>query len=175
MMSSGSWHAGCPVAISDLRSVRLSYWDFAGHQQTGTLMVSADVAEDVVIVFRSFYDSHFPIHRMELIYAFGADDERSMQADNTSAFNCRAVAGTQTFSQHSYGTAIDINPIENPSVYNGVADPTVSQKYIDRTLTDQGMIISKSPVIQSFADIGWSWGGSWASPKDYMHFSLTGL
>ena len=37
-----------------------------------------------------------------------------MSADNSSPFNFRVIAGTELFSQHALGRAIDINPVENP-------------------------------------------------------------
>jgi poly-gamma-glutamate synthesis protein (capsule biosynthesis protein) len=137
-------------------------------------MVHKDVADDVLQAFRVLYDGRFPIHRMDLIDEFGADDEASMQADNTSAFNCRRVSGSDTWSQHSYGTAIDINPLENPEVNNGQVDPTTAQKYTDRTLSEPGMIVSNDSVVRAFSNIGWTWGGTWSTPKDYMHFSQSG-
>ena len=109
-----SWRAGCPVAPAQLRRVRLTYWGFDGQAHSGSLVVHADVAQEIVKVFRRLYDARFPIRRMRPVDAYGADDHRSMAADNTSAFNCRVVAGHATWSAHAYGRAIDVNPVENP-------------------------------------------------------------
>jgi hypothetical protein len=174
MLASGSWDEACPVPISDLRVLTLSYWNFEGLEQSGQLMVHADVAEDVERVFTALYDARFPIRRMELIDAFGSDDEASMLADNTSAFNCRLVSGSQEWSQHSYGIAVDINPLENPEVSEGRVDPPTGARYADRTLQLPGMIFQGESVAKAFSAIGWSWGGLWSAPKDYMHFSLNG-
>jgi hypothetical protein len=39
-----------------------------------------------------------------------------MEDNNTSAFNCRDIPGTNEPTQHAYGRAIDLNPLLNPSV-----------------------------------------------------------
>jgi hypothetical protein len=101
---------------------------------------------------------------MELVEKFGGSDEASMAADNTSAFNCRRIAGTSRWSEHAYGRAIDINPVENPHVTAA----------IDRSQLRPGMIVADDVVVKAFAAIGWSWGGTWRSSKDYQHFSATG-
>ena len=97
-----------------------------------------------------------------------------MAADNTSAFNCRRVAGSTSWSEHAYGRAIDINPRENPSVENGRVYPRNGAAYADRSRHAKGMIHAGDAVVRAFAAEGWGWGGSWNSPKDYQHFSATG-
>jgi hypothetical protein len=99
-----------------------------------------------------------------------------MAADNTSAFNCRhAVAtGPRRWSSHAYGAAIDVNPLENPYVRAGKVLPPRGRAYVDRTLTEPGMIHPGDEVVRAFRTIGWKWGGSWSSLKDYQHFSATG-
>jgi hypothetical protein len=174
MLDSGSWHEGCPVAISDLRVLRLSFWGFDGEAHTGLLMVNADVAADVVRAMRNLFDARFPVRRMVLVDAYGADDERSMRADNTSGFNCRGVPGSGSWSQHAFGRAIDLNPLENPEIRDGVVDPPSAGPYVDRTRHATGMIHAGDAAVRAFASIGWGWGGSWHSLKDYQHFSATG-
>jgi poly-gamma-glutamate synthesis protein (capsule biosynthesis protein) len=112
---------------------------------------------------------------MKVIDAYGGDDRRSMNADNTSAFNCRFVAGRPgVWSQHAFGRAIDINPVQNPYVTPGRIDPPNGRRYaaIDRSRTApdrQGVIRSGDLVVASFTRIGWEWGGYWVSSKDYQH------
>lgn len=105
---------------------------------------------------------------------YGADDQRSMLADNTSAYNCPGIPGTAAWSEHAYGRAVDLNPFENPEVRNGVVGPPEAFAFADRTLGAQGMIIEGSAAVVAFSDIRWIWGGLWTEPKDYQHFSLTG-
>ena len=108
--------------------------------------------------------------------AYGANDERAMEADDTSVFNGRFVAGTSTWSQHAYGRAIDVDPLENPEIRDGVVYPTTAaaRRYADRTRRLPGMITAHGVVVRAFAAVGWGWGGSWHSPVDYQHFSANG-
>ncbi len=169
-----SWTEGCPVALEDLRHLLLGYRDFAGEAQIGEMVVAAEVAEDVVSVFERLFDSGFPIERMELVDAYRGDDLASMRADNTSAFNCRKVEGTDRWSEHAYGRAIDINPLLNPWVRGSTVSPPESAQYADRSLDIAGMIRDGDVVVEAFRDIGWTWGGTWSASKDYQHFSETG-
>jgi poly-gamma-glutamate synthesis protein (capsule biosynthesis protein) len=111
---------------------------------------------------------------MRLVDAYGANDDRSMEADNTSAFNCRFVAGTNDWSMHAYGKAIDLNPVENPYVSGRHVSPEKGAKYADRCC-HRAIIHSDDEVVRAFASVGWGWGGSWSDgTKDYQHFSTTG-
>jgi hypothetical protein len=97
-----------------------------------------------------------------------------MSANNTSAFNCRTVTGGDSYSEHSYGRAIDINPLVNPYVKGSTVLPPEGSQYADRSLDAPGMIHSGDEVVTAFAARGWVWGGTWSSLKDYQHFSTTG-
>jgi len=107
---------------------------------------------------------------------YEADDDRSMAANNTSAFNCREVTGRPgVWSEHAYGRAIDINPIQNPYVTSkGDVLPPAGAEYVDRSRTAPGMIHEDDAVVRAFRGVGWVWGGSWTSVRDYQHFSATG-
>ncbi|MEZ0493718.1 M15 family metallopeptidase [Kineococcus sp. TBRC 1896] len=170
---SASWRPGCPVPPERLRTVTVSFVDFAGAPSTGRLVVHADVADAVVAVFDRLYAQRFPIARMEPVEAFGGSDDASMAADNTSAFNCRATTGGGGFSEHSYGTAIDLNPIENPYVKGTTVLPAAGRAFVQRH-PGRGVVLAGDPVVQAFADQGFSWGGDWSSLKDYQHFSVSG-
>jgi hypothetical protein len=169
-----SWHPGCPVGIADLRLVSLSYWGFDHRPHLGLMIVNRSVAWDVVRVFHVLFDERFPIRRMQPVDRYGGDDERSMAADNTSGFNCRVVAGGTSWSQHAYGLAIDLDPVENPEVKDGAVDPPSGDPYADRTRNVPGMIHPGDDVVRAFASIGWGWGGSWRSFQDWQHFSSNG-
>ena len=118
-----SWREGCPVAVDDLRWLDVTHWDMNGRIADGVLVVHADHVEDVIVVFEQIFDAQFPIESMLPITAFDADDDASMRANNSSAFNCRVISGTNRWSQHAYGGAIDINPLINPSVRGDQVDP----------------------------------------------------
>ena len=176
MISSGVWRQGCPVSIDRLRLVTVSLWGFEGNVRTGRLVVNQDVAADVLGIMHGLFDRRFPIRRMELVDAYGGDDYRSMAADNSSAFNCRPVQGAPgVWSQHAYGRAIDLNPLENPYVSGGTVLPASGARYADRSLTAPGMIHANDATVGAFAAHGWGWCGSWHSLKDYQHFSANGL
>ena len=174
-MAGVSWHRGCPVGFNRLRLLTVSHWGFDDEVHRGRLVVHRDHARAIVGVMRKLYRLHFPIRRMRLVDAYGADDHRSMEADNTSAFNCRFVAGTERWSEHAYGRAIDVNPIENPYASgDGYISPPAGAPYADRSRRAPGLIHRRGPVVAAFADAGWEWGGNWSWPKDYQHFSATG-
>ncbi|KQY57263.1 CapA family protein [Nocardioides sp. Root140] len=170
-----SHRAGCPVPLRDLRHLRIPYVGFDGRVHRGEMVVRADLADDVVGVFREVYAARWPIARMRLIDDYAGDDARSMAANNTSAFNCRLVAGQGTWSEHAYGAAIDLNPVQNPYVRRQGIEPASGRPFaaIDRSrgaTVPAGAIRSGDPVHRAFTRIGWVWGGVWPEP-DYQHFS----
>jgi hypothetical protein len=171
-----SWHAGCPVAPAQLRRLRLTYWGFDGRAHTGTLVVDVRAVPPLTRVFSRLYAVRFPIRRMRPIDAYGGSDERSLDADNTAAFNCRyAVAsGPKRWSVHAYGLAIDVNPVENPYLEGGRVHPRAGRAYLDRSRHRPGMAVRGGPLVGAFASVGWPWGGRWAGSPDYQHFSATG-
>jgi D-alanyl-D-alanine carboxypeptidase len=172
-----SWHPGCPVGLADLRLLRIGYWDFAGRPQVGRMIVAASAVRAVRRAFARLYEARFPIRRMRLVDDFGASDFASIDADNTSAFNCRLATGSSRFSEHAYGRAVDVNPIENPYVYtNGTTTHAASRPYLDRSRHRPGMAFHGGVLVRAFAAARWGWGGDWRPPSatDYQHFSSTG-
>jgi len=168
-----SWKRGCPVPIRALRTIRMTHRGFDGKVRWGELVVHKNVAPRVVRVFRKMYAAGFPIRRMKRIERYGGSDDRSMAADNTSAFNCRPVTGSPgRFSVHSYGKAIDINTIENPYVNGNTVLPAAGRRYLDRGNVRRGMIVKGGKVTRAFRRAGFDWGGNWTSLKDYQHFEI---
>ena len=173
-MTGRSWRAGCPVPLSRLRLLTVRHWGFDGRVRTGHLVVHEDSARPMLRVMRRLYAARFPIRRMRLVDDYGASDFRSIEADNTSAFNCRTVAGTSRWSEHAYGRAIDVNPIENPYVSGGRTSHPASAPYLDRSRLRPGMAYEGGALVTAFRSIGWGWGGDWSGVKDYQHFSASG-
>jgi hypothetical protein len=170
-----SWRDGCPVGPSQLRRVRVAYWGYDGEVHTGDLIIRATEAPRVADAFGRLYDARYQVNRIHPVQRYGSDDDRSMAANNTSAFNCRAVTGGSGWSEHAYGTAIDINPIQNPYVTrSGAVLPPAGRPYADRSIKVTGTVNRNGVVRAVFAEIGWEWGGDWTTPKDYQHFSLSG-
>jgi hypothetical protein len=171
-----SYHAGCPVGPADLRLLWLSYWDFEGRRHVGALVVHRTAVADMTAVFRRLYAARFPIRRLRPVSVYGADDERSMAADNTSAFNCRfaSAPGPKRWSAHAYGKAIDVNPVENPYVSGSRVRPVAGGAFLDRARFRPGMAVAGGLLVRAFASVGWRWGGRWSATPDYQHFSATG-
>jgi len=171
-----SWRPGCPVAAEDLRLLTLEHWGFDGAVHDGELVVHEDVAQGVLGVFRTLFAERFPIAGLQLVDVYAGDDGRSMAANNSSGFNCRRIEGRpDEWSQHAYGRAIDLNPVQNPQVSgSGDVVPAAGSAHVDRSRLAPGMIHADDAVVRAFADIGWRWGGSWKFSKDYQHFSASG-
>ncbi len=174
-MKGKSYKAGCTVPLADLRYVRVLHYNFDGRIQLGELVCHKDVAADLVSVFRTLYEAHYPIERMVLVDEYGADDERSMRANNTSCFNFRTVAGSKKLSAHSLGKAVDVNPLYNPYVRRTrqgtlLVSPQNGRKYADRSKPFAHKITKGDLLCRTFAKYGFAWGGNWKSKKDYQHF-----
>ena len=181
-MRETTWRPGCPVPLSELRLVRFNYFGFDGEIKRGPMVINANVAEDVLSVFERLFEAEFPLKRVGLAREFKEsrlEEDPHTRRSVTASFNCRVVvtpagAGT-TFSQHSYGLAVDINPVQNPYVSSdGWVRNRFARPYVDRSRDLIGMIHDGDLVVRAFAAIGWEWGGRWSSGKDYMHFSLLG-
>jgi hypothetical protein len=166
-----SWREGCPVGPDQLRLINMSVLGFDGRVYRGELIVANSVVQDVIGAFGDLYRNGYPIERMETVEKYGADDEESMAANNTSAFNCRPITGGTSWSNHSYGKAIDINPVQNPYVTRGgTVLPPNGAPYVDRTQTTKGLIHADDATVRAFETRGWDWGGYWDNPIDYQHF-----
>lgn len=164
----------CPVSMEELRYLRILHVDFSGNICEGELLVHEQVAAEVLDIFYQLYEASYPLTSVLLVDTFEEpfSDNRSMEADNTSAFCCRRVTGSRTFSRHSYGLAIDINPVENPYIRpDGSFAPPNSEPYLDRENKRSGMIDEEDLCYRLFTAYGWSWGGHFKGEKDYQHFS----
>jgi hypothetical protein len=159
-----SYRDRCPVGPAQLRTVVVSHWGFDGKPRTGRIVVSRRAAPAIARVFRTLWDARFPIRRLQPVSAYGG-------RDNTSGFNCRFVGGTSRWSMHSYGEAIDVNPVENPYVRGATVSPPAGRAYVDRSRARRGMAVPNGVLVRAFAADGWKWGASFG---DYQHFSATG-
>lgn len=171
---SASWRPGCPVHPRDLVAVEFPHHTPDGPTAAGVLIVHRTVADATAKVVRTLWGTAFPLTSARTVDDFGGDDDASMAADNSSAFNCRTVAGTTTWSQHAFGTAIDVNPERNPYVRGASVEPPSGRAWLDRSDVRPGMVVEGGPVVRVFDGLGWGWGGRWTSSKDYQHFSTNG-
>ena len=171
------WSRGCPVPLSGLRLLTVSYRDFEGRSQAGQLVVNRSAAPRLRVAFRRLYALNFPIRHMRFDDAYGRGRQPS---DVTASFYCRRAVpspcnpGRRTgWSMHAYGLAIDINPRENPYVGCGQSHDPAARRYRDRSKHRKGMITRRA--VGAFRSVGWEWGGAWTGDtKDYMHFSANG-
>ncbi len=179
MLLNGVWREGCPVGLDRLRLITFSYWDFNGQQQNdGELVILDAAALRVIQIFRKLHEVKFPIGQAHRIEIYKGCDETSLEKNNTCAFNYRPIVGGSLISIHSYGLAIDVNPIQNP--YLGFKDeasringqlrilPAEGRDYLNRTKIRSGMV---EPIVDIFKKNGFSvWGGEWNDPLDWQHF-----
>lgn len=172
----GTWHAGCPVGSSQLRLLQMSYWGFDNRPHLGAMVVNASVVASVIKVFSTLYAARFPIQEMVPESAYAGNDNAAAAADDTSGFNCRyaVTPGPPRWSVHAYGEAIDVNDVQNPYIDGTTVIPPAGAAYEDRSDVRPGMAVPGGTLVDSFASVGWQWGGRWTSSPDYQHFSLTG-
>ncbi len=163
----------CLISYDDLRYIKLLHYDFTGSVHEGELIVNARLADEVMEIFFKLYQAKYPLASVRLVDDYGerADDNLSMAANNTSAFNYRYVSGTTTLSRHSYGAAIDINPLFNPYIVKDKVSPVNAADYVDRSRDFAGKIDHDDLCYKLMTGHGWKWGGDWSGDKDYQHFS----
>jgi poly-gamma-glutamate synthesis protein (capsule biosynthesis protein) len=170
-MDGVSWHGDDPRCPrwEALAYLRIAHVTFDGTVGEGELVVAAGIAGRCVALFRRLWQLGFPIRGMRLVDDFGASDDASMSADNSSAFNFRVIAGTELLSQHALGRAIDINPVENPWRRPDRLVPDEGRAFADRTQIRPGMIVRPGPVVAAIDELGWEWGGDWLHAFDDHH------
>jgi hypothetical protein len=169
-----TWKPGCPVGLADLRYVTVGFRGFDGRAHTGELVVHRRVAAAVVSVFARLYRARFPIEEMRLVTTADLEAHPTGDGNNTAAFVCRAARKQTRWSAHAYGLAVDVDPFQNPYRRGDLVLPELASAYLDRSRVRPGMIRKGDVVTTAFAAIGWTWGGTWRSPRDLMHFSATG-
>jgi hypothetical protein len=181
LKAGGFWHKGCPVPLSGLRLLTVTYRGFDGRDHTGQIVVNATAARPLAGVFRQLHQLHFPIRHLRLADVYGPSRGRPRDGDVSGSFECREAVpspctggtGTGSWSMHAYGLAVDLNPVENPYVGCGQSRDPAARAYRDRSRHRRGMVTAR--VIGAFRSVGWGWGGSWTgNTKDYMHFSSSG-
>ena len=181
LVKGGFWHRGCPVSLNNLRVLTVTYRGFDKHNHTGQIVTNRTAVGPLSTVFHKLYRLHFPIHHMSIAKTYGSGSKRSNEPDPTGSFECRDAVpspcsggnSTGNWSNHAYGLAIDVNPVENPYVGCGQSRDPLAQSYRNRSNQRPGMVTRR--VIAAFRSVGWGWGGGWTGDtKDYMHFSYNG-
>lgn len=165
-----SYKDDCTVPLDRLRYIEVAHYDGDGNICRGEMICNVDIAEDLVDIFRNLFEARYPIESIRLIDDFDADDVKSMEANNSSCFNFRKVAGSKKLSRHALGLAVDINPLYNPYVKGSVVSPSEGRPYADRSGDFPFKIDRDDLCYREFIAHGFTWGGSWNSLKDYQHF-----
>lgn len=170
-----SYPEGCDYSLDNLRYVKVMYYNFNNEVESGELIVNKSIAKDIVDIFKELFDSKYQIEKIKLIDEYNASDDASMEDNNTSAFNYRFIDGTEIVSDHSYGLAIDINPLYNPYVRSDFDDrnilPVNASEYADRTKEFKHKIEKGDVCYNAFISRGFLWGGDWnGETVDYQHF-----
>jgi hypothetical protein len=162
------------ISYDDLSYLHVLYYDFDNNIQEGELICNKEIAQDLLEIFTELYNNQYQIEKIRLVDDYNADDEASMADNNTSCFNYRVIAGTDRISNHSYGKAIDINPLYNPYITtrNGTENisPSNATPYADRTASFDHKIDTEDLCYKLFIQHGFTWGGAWENSKDYQHF-----
>lgn len=168
-----SYKENCPIPVTDLAYVKVTHYNLKGEICSGELVVHKKIAAAIMEIFQDIYFAKFPIEKMHLIDEYDADDDRSMEDNNSSAFCFRSITNRPgVVSNHGLGLAIDINTRFNPYVKGDAISPSNARKYIDRSLNEPGMIHPQGAVVMAFKKRGFSWGGDWKALKDYQHFEI---
>lgn len=167
-----TWHPGCPVPLENLRRVEVPYLTPQGETKRGNLVVHKQVAQEVGKIFHKLYQLNFVIEDIRPALTKHGKDDALMRSNITSAFNCRPITGGKGFSRHSFGKAIDINPLWNPYIKGKKVLPKEAPKFArpPRDLNHPGLIHHQSQVVAIFRAHGWNWGGHWKRVKDFQHF-----
>lgn len=169
-----SWKDINPIPLSDLRCVTVNFYGYDSKVHEGSFVIHKVVADEIVDIFKEVFEARFPIEKMGFVDEYQGIDEVSAKDNNSYSFCCRPnTTNPSVFSKHSYGLAIDINPLENPYHRNDLIVPESGKMYLDRTLNTKGMIQPDSVIYNAFIKRGWSWGGDWPKTRgyaDYQHF-----
>ena len=158
------------ISFDQLRYLTLPYYDFDGQVKQGEMVCNKAISHNLLCIFRALFSRAYPINSIRLVDDFYADDETSMQANNTSCFNYRTIAGTNVLSRHAFGMAVDINPLQNPCVKGSRIQPKTATEYVDRDKDFPHKIDKDDFCKEVFSSFGFSWGGDWRKLKDYQHF-----
>ena len=174
VVARSTWTEECPVGLDELRYVTVSFWGFDDRHHTGELIVNASWAEELVDVFRQLHAIRYPIEEMRIVSAAELEGPPTGDGNDTTAFVCRPVRGSSSWSQHAYGLAVDINPFINPYQRGERILPELAGAYLDRDHVRPGMLAEGHVAVEAFDALGWGWGGRWNSLIDWMHFSANG-
>ncbi len=167
----------CPPDVLDkIVAIKVDYWNFANESNQGVIEVHRDVANDVAEFFSEAYRIHFPIERVVRASdePYRWDDNKLMDANTSSSFNYRTIAGSSTLSHHSKGLAFDVNTRLNPYIRLVEGQHIIAPDGATWEPGSPGVLSEEHPLVQLMMKKGWFWGGHWTFENDgmidYQHF-----
>ncbi len=171
-----SFKENCTLPREDLRYLHVLHKDLDGNEHEGEMIVNKHIADDVLAILKQLYDADYPIEKIRLIDEYDADDEASMEDNNSSSFNFRFISHTTKVSKHGLGLAVDINTLYNPytKIVDGerIVEPVTGEPYLDREADFPYKIDESDLCYKLFIEHGFEWGGAWEDRKDYQHFEI---
>lgn len=169
-----SYKDNCNIDLSCLRYLTITHYNFKHLPSRGEIICNIAIADDLLDIFETLFQHQYEIEKMRLIDYYDADDDKSMEDNNSSAFNFRMISGTNVLSNHSKGMAIDINPLYNPYVKRLenrlLVSPGTGRPFADRSLSFPHKLDHEDICVKEFLKHGFIWGGDWENVKDYQHF-----
>ena len=154
-----SKYTSADEANAHMSDVTVKVWKLDGdgkpYSSTLSFKINSVLKDDVIAIFDEIYNS--PV---------------KAPLKDVTAYGWRNAMSSGNYSDHNYGTAIDLNYNENYCVY---ASGTVVGSFYDPANSVYSFA-QDGIVVQTFAKYGWLWGGNaWVSGTvDYMHFSYLG-
>ena len=171
-----SFKDDCTLSRDELRYLHVLHVDLDGETHEGEMIVNVRIAEDVLEILRQLYEAKYPIEKIRLVDDYDADDEMSMEDNNSSAFNFRFISHTTRVSKHGLGLAVDINTLYNPytKIVDGerIVEPVTGEPYLHREADFPCKIDHEDLCYRLFTEHGFEWGGDWEDRKDYQHFEI---
>jgi len=175
-MEGKSYKADAAIGREDLRYLHVLHKDIGGQTHQGEMVVNRHIAQDVLDILKELYEEDYPIEKIRLVDEYDADDEKSMEDNNSSSFNFRFISHTRKVSKHGLGLAVDINTLYNPytKVVDGdrIVEPVTGEPYLDRDKSFDYKIEKGDLCYTLFTEHGFEWGGEWTDRKDYQHFEI---
>lgn len=160
------------IGFEELNYLHILYYDFENEVQEGEIICNKAIRDDLLEVFQELYEAKYQLCSVRLVDDFDANDEMSMEANNTSCFNYREIRDTGVLSRHGLGLAIDINPLNNPCVIGDSYEPLTAGEFVDRSKDFDHKIDEDDLAYKLLTEHGFFWGGNWKSVKDYQHFEI---
>lgn len=174
------------MSFDKLRYLNVPHYNFSMHVVIGEIIVAEKIADEVLEIFANLFNLKYPIEKMVLIDRFydrlntklNTLDKVSMAYNNSYGFCYRKIEGENRLSNHSFGTAIDLNPVINPYIsIDGSVSPDEGSNFVDRNrkykiIENKAIILKGDEVYNIFKQYDFSWGGEIWTDRcfDYHHF-----